>query len=90
MTARFLAWYTASALGLVWVALSAVTVHPDAVSQVRTLQIVVVSVAGVFLFVAIALQLLPDAHWCNQSRRVRIAMSVVAAAVSLLLLTCVG
>jgi hypothetical protein len=48
------------------------------------------SAAIVFALIGIVLGSLPQTHWCNQSRTVRVTLSVIAVVATLILLTSVG
>lgn len=78
MSTRFLAWYTCAALGLATLLFSAATVAPG----YEWVQILFLLVAGTgsvaFALIGNKLGKLPQDHWGNRSRALRVVLFVVA------------
>jgi hypothetical protein len=86
MWARLLAWYTCAALAFASFLFHCCTVAPIDESALWILIVVLGVAAAVFAVVGIVLGLLPDEHWCNRSRMVRVVLSVTAVLATALLL----
>lgn len=78
MSARFLAWYTAVALGLGVLLLSAVTVAHGYDWVFLLVGLGKGTLAVVFAIIGTVLGHLPQEHWANRSPTVRAVLLVVA------------
>jgi hypothetical protein len=90
MSTRFLAWYSAGAFGLAALLVSAITFVPEREWFARGMMLGLAVAAVVLALLGIVLGSLPPSHWCNRSRPVRVALSVVAVVASLVLLIGIG
>jgi hypothetical protein len=85
MSARFLAWYAAIVLSIAALLVKSVTVVRGQEVKAWVIFVVLAATAGAFGIIGSLLSWLPEQHWCNQSRRIRLVLSVANVIATLLL-----